>query len=119
MAPSCPVETTCSLLKMAMHKKSNEKNFLIDGFPRNKDNLDGWNRTMSTVATVREVLVLNWPTDVCVKRRRLKRGKISGRADNEESLNRRITTYTDSTMPAIEHYLQKSGSVGRNRLACT
>ncbi|KAL8582949.1 hypothetical protein ACOMHN_006493 [Nucella lapillus] len=101
-----PVHITCSLLKMAM-QKSNKKNFLIDGFPRNKDNLDGWNRTMNTVATVRKVLVFNCPTDVCVDRC-LERGKTSGREDdNKESLKKRITTYSDSTMSVIQHYQEK------------
>jgi UMP-CMP kinase len=29
-------------------KKSGSSKFLIDGFPRNQDNLDGWNRQMAT-----------------------------------------------------------------------
>lgn len=37
-------------------KESGKEKFLIDGFPRNKDNLDGWNRQMGTKADVRGVL---------------------------------------------------------------
>lgn len=40
-----PVEITCSLLERAMNK-SEKNDFLIDGFPRNEDNLSGWNRVM-------------------------------------------------------------------------
>jgi adenylate kinase family enzyme len=29
-------------------KKSESTKFLIDGFPRNQDNLDGWNRQMAS-----------------------------------------------------------------------
>ena len=36
-----PVAITCSLLLRAMNDSKCE-NFLIDGFPRNQDNLDGW-----------------------------------------------------------------------------
>lgn len=40
-----PVEITCSLLDRAMRISDNPYNrFLIDGFPRNQDNLDGWNK---------------------------------------------------------------------------
>lgn len=40
-----PVEITCSLLDRAMRVSDNPYNrFLIDGFPRNQDNLDGWNK---------------------------------------------------------------------------
>jgi UMP-CMP kinase len=44
-----PVEITCSLLKEEMKENGwNEKYlFLIDGFPRNNDNFDGWMRAMS------------------------------------------------------------------------
>jgi UMP-CMP kinase len=50
-----PVEITCSLLENAM-VESGKMNVLIDGFPRNKDNLDGWNRQMGTKANVKAVL---------------------------------------------------------------
>ncbi|XP_076440912.1 UMP-CMP kinase-like [Babylonia areolata] len=98
-----PVKITCSLLRMAM-EESKKNHFLIDGFPRNKDNLDGWNQAMDSVAVVRKVLFFNCREDVCVNRC-LDRGKTSGRADdNMESLKKRIKTYTESTMPVIEHY---------------
>lgn len=39
-----PVAITCSLLDRAMQMTdSPHKRFLIDGFPRNQDNIDGWN----------------------------------------------------------------------------
>lgn len=98
-----PVQITCSLLKRAMESSGKDR-FLIDGFPRNQDNLDGWNKEMSDVATVIRVLFFNCPEQVCVERC-LSRGKTSGRTDdNEESLKKRIKTYNDSTMLIIEHY---------------
>lgn len=98
-----PVQITCSLLKRAM-ESSGKNRFLIDGFPRNQDNLDGWNKEMSDVATVIRVLFFNCPEQVCVERC-LSRGKTSGRTDdNEESLKKRIKTYNESTMLIIEHY---------------
>ena len=45
-------------------EESKLQNFLIDGFPRNKDNLDGWNREMDSVAAVKKVLFFNCPDDV-------------------------------------------------------
>lgn len=98
-----PVQITCSLLKRAMESSGKDR-FLIDGFPRNQDNLDGWNKEMSGVATVIRVLFFNCPEEVCVERC-LSRGKTSGRTDdNEESLKKRIKTYNESTMLIIEHY---------------
>lgn len=47
--PAClvhlQVEITVKLLKKAMTKSGGSK-FLIDGFPRNHDNLDGWHRVV-------------------------------------------------------------------------
>ncbi|ESP05317.1 hypothetical protein LOTGIDRAFT_149165 [Lottia gigantea] len=98
-----PVEITCALLARAM-KDSGKRNFLIDGFPRNKDNLDGWNETMTNIAKVSRVIFFNCPEQICVDRC-LDRGKTSGRADdNKESLVKRIDTYTNATMPIIKHY---------------
>lgn len=98
-----PVAITCALLRKAM-ETSGKNNFLIDGFPRNKDNLDGWNQEMNDVADVKMVLVFNCSEDVCVNRC-LERGKTSGRADdNVESLKKRIVTFNESTKPIIEHY---------------
>ncbi|XP_067678842.1 UMP-CMP kinase-like [Haliotis asinina] len=98
-----PVEITCSLLHRAMKESSNQ-NFLIDGFPRNKDNLDGWNREMSALTEIKRVLFFNCSDSVCIQRC-LNRGKTSGRSDdNEESLKKRINTYRESTLPVIEHY---------------
>lgn len=102
-----PVAITCSLLHQAMEKSQKSK-FLIDGFPRNKDNLDGWNEAMNSVAVVQKVLFFKCSEKVCVERC-LERGKTSGRADdNEESLKKRIKTYTESTMSIIEHYRKQN-----------
>lgn len=45
-------------------ENSSKNNFLIDGFPRNKDNLDGWNKEMSGIAKVKQVLFFDCPDEV-------------------------------------------------------
>lgn len=40
------------------------RKFLIDGFPRNKDNLDGWEKQMEGKADVKFVLFLECPEEV-------------------------------------------------------
>lgn len=37
--------------------------FLVDGFPRNKDNFDGWQREMGTKAKVLFVLSIQAPIE--------------------------------------------------------
>uniref|UniRef100_A0A1L8EE30 UMP-CMP kinase n=1 Tax=Haematobia irritans TaxID=7368 RepID=A0A1L8EE30_HAEIR len=99
-----PVEVTCSLLEAAM-KKSGKNKFLIDGFPRNQDNLEGWNRQMSDKVDFQFVLFFNCSEEVCVNRC-LSRGQSgSGRSDdNMESLKKRIQTYNNDSLPIIKHF---------------
>lgn len=99
-----PVEITCSLLERAM-KDSGKMDFLIDGFPRNQNNLEGWNKEMGEKVNLKFVLFFNCPLEVCTQRC-LDRGAAgSGRSDdNLESLKKRFDTYMNATMPIIEHY---------------
>lgn len=98
-----PVEITINLIKKAM-EKSVKKRFVIDGFPRNEDNYEGWERHMQGVADVKFVLYLECPVDVCLERA-MRRGQ--GRADdNIESFRKRIATHVNETMPIVERYEQ-------------
>nr|XP_054949253.1 UMP-CMP kinase isoform X2 [Pan paniscus] len=103
-----PVEITISLLKREMDQtmaaNAQRNKFLIDGFPRNQDNLQGWNKTMDGKADVSFVLFFDCNNEICIERC-LERGKSSGRSDdNRESLEKRIQTYLQSTKPIIDLY---------------
>jgi len=101
-----PVEITISLLDRAM-KDSPKDKFLIDGFPRNKNNLDGWDNMMTGNVNVLGVLFFDCPEEVCIQRI-LKRSETSGRTDdNVESLRKRFRTYYSETMPIIEVFEKK------------
>lgn len=86
-------------------QETGNNKFLIDGFPRNEDNLQGWQRQMSTKVDFVFVLFFECSQDKCVDRC-MKRGQAgSGRTDdNLESLKKRFDTYMNDTMPIIEHY---------------
>ncbi|XP_058794749.1 UMP-CMP kinase [Phymastichus coffea] len=101
-----PVEITCSLLERAMATSDTPHNkFLIDGFPRNQDNLDGWTREMSDKVEVDGILFFDCSEQTCTKRCLNRGAKGSGRSDdNEEVLKKRHQTYLSGTMPIIEHY---------------
>ncbi|XP_063721057.1 UMP-CMP kinase-like [Symsagittifera roscoffensis] len=109
-----PVAITISLLQKAMEKQQSLVNssdrllFLIDGFPRNKDNYDGWNKQMDKVARVHGVLFFNISDEVATDRC-LKRGAGgSGRSDdNVESIKKRLNTYVD-TQNVIEEYRKEN-----------
>jgi UMP-CMP kinase len=111
-----PVEVTVGLLKRAMEhsvslaSSASMPSFLIDGFPRDEQNLTGWTSVMGDYATVEFVLFFDCPESV-MESRLLKRGETSGRTDdNLESIKKRFRTYIESTMPIIQHY-EKQGKV--------
>ena len=102
-----PVEITCRLLLKAMQKKGINKRFLIDGFPRNKNNLNGWNRTMTKHSTLTQVLFFELSEETMLERI-MKRAETSGRADdNKEAAQKRFKTFREETMKVIDHYEKK------------
>mmetsp|Transcript_23220 Transcript_23220/g.64568 ORF Transcript_23220/g.64568 Transcript_23220/m.64568 type:complete len:456 (-) Transcript_23220:125-1492(-) len=104
-----PVQISLSLLQSAMQKANNAGSgtlFLVDGFPRNQDNLSGWCQYMEGVASIWSVLFYKCPLEV-LEGRILERAKNSGRSDdNLESLHKRFGTFERETMPII-HKLQR------------
>lgn len=98
-------DVTVRLLEKAMYNnKGGLQKFLIDGFPRNESNLQGWVRHMTGKADVEGVLFFDCPEEVCVQRI-MERAKTSGRVDdNEDSIRKRFNTYYQETMPVIKYY---------------
>lgn len=60
-----PVEITCKLIQNAMEASAANR-FLIDGFPRNKDNMNGWDSTIGDQVDLLFVLFLDCHEDVCI-----------------------------------------------------
>jgi len=109
-----PVEISLSLLQNAMRETEGNDSliFLIDGFPRNFDNLEGWTRCMTRndnsddqnadAAAVLGVLSYDCPLSI-LEERVMQRSKNSGRSDdNLESLRRRFETFKGDTVPVID-----------------
>jgi UMP-CMP kinase len=70
-------------------KKSGKNKFLLDGFPRDKENVDEWQKTMNDKYYIQCVLIFECDEKTSLNRC-LERGKESGRNDdNEESLKKR------------------------------
>jgi len=103
-----PVEITCSLLERAM-KESAKNDFLIDGFPRNEDNLQGWTKVMGDKVDLKTVLFFHCTQEICTMRCLARGAAGSGRTDdNAESLSKRFVTYESATMPIIKHFEAKN-----------
>jgi len=104
-----PSEVTVTLLENAMERSATKK-FLIDGFPRNEENNQSWERQVAPKVNFEFVLVLDCPEQV-LEERLLKRGQDSGRADdNLESIRKRFRTFQEQTQLVLAHY-GKQGKV--------
>jgi adenylate kinase family enzyme len=90
--------------------------YLIDGFPRNADNLQGWEKyDMSDICDVECVVFLECG-EAEMLRRVLRRGETSGRKDdNEVTLRRRFQGHLNNSLPIIEYY-EKNASTSSTRL---
>ena len=109
-----PVKVTVQLIKKAIEVslEKGQRLFLVDGFPRNADNLEGWYNEMGSFCSVEFVLFFDCPEAV-MEERLMKRGQTSGRADdNPDSIRKRFHTYLESTLPIIDRFA-KEGKVQR------
>jgi len=103
-----PVAITIALIKAAMHENGWEKSkFLIDGFPRNADNVQGWEEVIQNQADVVGIIYIKCSEDTMTKRI-MKRGESSGRIDDKaDVIKKRFATYNDETFPIIEKKRQE------------
>ncbi|KAH7393183.1 hypothetical protein BKA64DRAFT_79305 [Cadophora sp. MPI-SDFR-AT-0126] len=99
-----PPEMAVSLLEAAMteqHEKEGVSVFLLDGFPRRIEHVELFESTIGPPAIV---LFLDCPEDV-MQDRLLKRAEMSRRVDdNIAIIRKRFKTFTQTTMPVIEHF---------------
>lgn len=102
-----PAAVTVGLLLKKMKSMEGKSKFLIDGFPRNHDNIVAWEETIGSQASVKAVLFFE-TTEEEMEKRLIERGKTSGRADdNPESIKKRFKTYLEESFPVIEAMKEK------------
>lgn len=99
-----PVAITCRLIQAAMSRSTDKNKFLIDGFPRNEDNLTGWIREVGDQVDLG--CVLHFVVDEkAMTERILKRANSSGRNDdNLETLKKRFKQYKEEQLPVISKF---------------
>ena len=109
-----PNEITVTLLRNAMEKvtkTTGKNNFLLDGFPRSLDNLEGWYEIFGREAELPTMLYFECPYAV-LEERILCRAKYTGRIDdNAQSLKLRFDTFKAETLPTIEYFKSKDKCV--------
>ncbi len=103
-----PVKITCNLIKKAMDSFGKDKIFLIDGYPRNQDNIDGWKEIFENNYILVASIILGCKEEE-LEKRLLERGKTSGRIDDTiEIIKKRFRTHVEQSQP-IEAKLKEMG----------
>ncbi|CAE7584406.1 cmpk [Symbiodinium natans] len=108
-----PVSVVVRLLQKAMEERGWEDGkYLIDGFPRSNENMQGWNDMIGSKVDVRFCLFFDC-SEAVMEARLLERGKTSGRSDdNLESIKKRFATYTQESLPVVESF-SREGAMRR------
>ena len=87
---------------------SRNKKILVDGYPRNQENIDVWEKEMKDLVEVKGALYIEVSNEE-MKKRLL--GRNEGRADdNEETIAKRLTTFEQETKPIVD-YFEKQGNL--------
>ena len=103
-----PVKITCSLLKKAMDEAGKKNIFLIDGYPRNQDNIDGWNEVFGENYKLITSIILGCDEEM-LEKRLLHRAQHSGRSDDKvDVIKKRFKVYVEQSQP-IEAKLKLMG----------
>ncbi len=103
-----PVNITCNLIKNAMDNYSKDNIFLIDGYPRNKENIDGWNEIFGDNYILITSIILDCDETI-LKKRLVGRGRKYGRIDdNINTIKKRFETHIKESKP-IENKLKTMG----------
>jgi len=99
-----PVAITVTLIKNAMREKGWNKRYLIDGFPRNAENYDGWCEVMGDDINLKKCIFFKADEKTLIARI-MERSKTSGRKDdNMESLIKRLKTFNNESVPVVEMF---------------
>ncbi len=109
-----PNEIVVTLLKDTMEtitRTTGKTNFLLDGFPRSLDNLEGWYQIFGRDTPLPKMLYFECPYDV-LQQRILGRAKYTGRVDdNVQSMKLRFDTFKNETLPTVELFRSKGKCV--------
>ena len=97
-----PVKVSCGLLKDNIEQVDKDKIVIIDGFPRNQDNIDGWQEICGETCSVLCTVNLECSEAVCLERL-TSRGKTSGRVDDDvEVIRKRFQNHVTQSLPILD-----------------
>ena len=88
---------------------SENKKILVDGYPRNQENIDVWEKEMKDCVNVKGALYIEVSNEEMEKRLL---GRNEGRADdNKETIAKRLTTFENETKPIVKYFEDKGNLI--------
>lgn len=87
------------------------RRYLLDGFPRNQENWDEFEKRLADKVVVRNLIYFDCPTQTLIDRM-TERAKTSGRADdNPETMKKRILTFESETLPIVRSFEERNNCI--------
>ena len=111
-----PDEVVIGMIKSKLDANKEANGFIFDGFPRNVDQAKALDELLNENGTpISAMLSLEVEKQELIDRL-LSRGKISGRADDQDQsiIENRINVYNEKTRPLIVYYDQQGKHYGIN-----
>jgi len=102
-----PAEVTCGLQKKFMIKNGgNYEFYLCDGFPRNEENLKGFQKTFGDEIEICGVLYIKCDEEVCLERIKARAEASNEKRidDNVETIKKRFKVMREETLPNLENF---------------
>jgi len=109
-----PDEVVIGMIKSKLENNKSAKGFIFDGFPRTVDQAKALDALLNENGTpISGMLCLEVEKEELISRL-LNRGKISGRADdqNQKVIENRIVVYSEKTLPIIEYFRPQNKHFG-------
>ena len=109
-----PDEVVIGMIKSRLETNKDAKGFIFDGFPRTVDQAKALDDLLNENKTpISGMLSLEVGKQELIDRL-LNRGKISGRADDQDKsiIENRINVYNEKTSPLIEYYRKQGKHYG-------
>jgi adenylate kinase family enzyme len=98
------------LLEKSISTYGNRR-YLLDGFPRNQENWDEFEKQLADKVVIRNLLYFDCPTQTLIDRM-TKRAETSGRADdNPETMKKRIVTFESETIPIVKSFEERGNCI--------
>jgi len=104
-----PDDVVIGMIETKLTDNQGVSGFIFDGFPRTVKQAEALDDLLAQHGTGITTMVALVVDEEELIRRLLKRGETSGRPDDkdEATARRRVSVYTNETMPVAEHYAQQ------------